>query len=163
MSNVAKARQRQVQLHLDCYHATGLRQRLCTERKLEMEERECDSNCDLWQVLQPRPVDTLYDTLPEPTESLRSQAEVAKELYRPIPIKGWQTRVIRLQPEEPDAPLVCDLLVADIILFEGLALHESLEVVAFDALSYVGVNQSSTCQYFATVLPILSRGTCSTR
>ena len=102
-----------------------------------MEEQECDSNCDLWQALQPRLSDNSYGILPEPTEPLRSQAEIAKELYRPIPIKGWQTRVIRLHAGGPDESLSCDLLVADIILFQGLALHEILEVVAFDALSYV--------------------------
>ena len=59
------------------------------------------------------------------------------QLYRPL--RSWQTRIIRLHPGNLGQQLSCDLLVADLIYFDGIAVHDGENVLhtPYDALSYV--------------------------
>jgi hypothetical protein len=67
-----------------------------------------------------------------------------------IPIQPYQTRIIRLHGdnEQPSSPLVCELLVADILhpSFEGLGLRSQHgdRLVEFHALSYTWDGQQSS-------------------
>ncbi|KAI0376052.1 heterokaryon incompatibility protein-domain-containing protein [Hypomontagnella monticulosa] len=68
-------------------------------------------------------------------EKLRESAAV--RLYQAI--KPWQTRILRINPApQLDEPVVCALLVADVIVHEGLGIVEEGEPreVTYEALSY---------------------------
>ncbi|KAI1408238.1 heterokaryon incompatibility protein-domain-containing protein [Hypoxylon sp. FL1857] len=68
-------------------------------------------------------------------EKIREDA--AAKLYRTI--KPWQTRILRVDPATQfDETVVCTLLVADVIVHEGLGIVEegSPREVPFEALSY---------------------------
>ncbi|KAK5706521.1 hypothetical protein LTR97_001510 [Elasticomyces elasticus] len=58
----------------------------------------------------------------------------ASSLYTPL--KRWQTRILRLSAGRGDDALSGDLLVADVVHMDGLALHDEGELVAYEAISY---------------------------
>ncbi|KAK3619449.1 hypothetical protein LTR56_024016 [Elasticomyces elasticus] len=58
----------------------------------------------------------------------------ASSLYTPL--KRWQIRILRLSAGLGDDALSGDLLVADVVHMEGLALHDEGELVAYEAISY---------------------------
>ncbi|KAK4901178.1 hypothetical protein LTR27_001734 [Elasticomyces elasticus] len=58
----------------------------------------------------------------------------ASSLYTPL--KRWQTRILRLSAGQGDDALSGDLLVADVVHMEGLALHDEGQLVAYEAISY---------------------------
>ncbi|KAK5723321.1 hypothetical protein LTR15_005019 [Elasticomyces elasticus] len=58
----------------------------------------------------------------------------ASPLYTPL--KRWQTRILRLSAGQGDDALGGDLLVADVVHIQGLALHDEGELVAYEAISY---------------------------
>ena len=68
-----------------------------------------------------------------PSQIRSSQQKVYEAL------RSWQTRVIRLHSGELGQDLSCDLLVADLIYFDGVAVHDGEHIfqVQYDALSYV--------------------------
>lgn len=59
---------------------------------------------------------------------------ISSKLYTPI--KPWQTRIIRLQPGQPEDPISCKLEVAELVCFEGIGLQDEQDLVGFEALSY---------------------------
>jgi hypothetical protein len=59
----------------------------------------------------------------------------AKALYTSIQPR-WQTRIIRLWPGTSVDPLVCELFVADLVMFYGVNISALSDIVPFDALSY---------------------------
>jgi hypothetical protein len=62
------------------------------------------------------------------------------------PLNPWQTRLLRLYPGTFDEPMQCDLLIVDLIYFEGVVLRSSHKdhIITYDALSYTwGDSQSS--------------------
>ncbi|KAK4916037.1 hypothetical protein LTR49_015948 [Elasticomyces elasticus] len=58
----------------------------------------------------------------------------ASSLYTPL--KRWQTRILRLSAGQGDDTLSGDVLVADVVHMEGLALHDEGVLVAYEAISY---------------------------
>ncbi len=60
---------------------------------------------------------------------------IRQQLFNPL--RPWQIRMLRIQPSaEPNAPLVCELLVADLITFSGVGLVDEFSIVEYEALSY---------------------------
>jgi len=51
-------------------------------------------------------------------------------------INKWQTRVLRLHAGKHGEALTADLLVADIVTFDGLVLRAEQESVSYEAISY---------------------------
>ncbi|KAI1392517.1 heterokaryon incompatibility protein-domain-containing protein [Hypoxylon trugodes] len=72
---------------------------------------------------------------PSVDEKIREAA--AKKLYQTI--KPWQTRILRVDPATKfENPLICTLLVADVIVHEGLGVVEEdgPREIHYEALSY---------------------------
>ena len=61
-------------------------------------------------------------------------SEVSAQLYGKI--LPWQTRVLCLEPGQFHEPLQGQLLVADLIHFDGLGIREEAKIVTYKALSY---------------------------
>jgi hypothetical protein len=81
------------------------------------------------------PIDPLAQSRPEHASATRDRTlQSGKALYTPI--QSWQTRIIRLQPGNLDEPLVCDLVVAELIAFNGVGLACEWRFVEYEALSY---------------------------
>lgn len=59
---------------------------------------------------------------------------LARELYSTI--KQWETRLVRILPDEHSAEMTLSLLTAVILDKDGFGLHEEDRVVTFEALSY---------------------------
>ncbi|KAI1204860.1 heterokaryon incompatibility protein-domain-containing protein [Annulohypoxylon truncatum] len=77
----------------------------------------------------------IQGTLPSVEERVREAA--AAKLYRNI--RPWQTRILRIDPATHfDAPVLCTLLVADVIAYEGLGIVEEdgPNEIPYEALSY---------------------------
>lgn len=62
-------------------------------------------------------------------------ADIAKQVYTSR-LSRWQTRILILKPGELNSDLVADLVVVDLILGEGVAIHETQELITYTALSY---------------------------
>jgi hypothetical protein len=60
--------------------------------------------------------------------------ECAKRLYQPI--QPWQTRILNVKAGSFTDPLVCELVVADLIAQEGIGVGPWSKVVPYEALSY---------------------------
>ena len=56
--------------------------------------------------------------------------------YQYQPLQKWQTRLIRLLPGIFDAPIECELFVADVIAQPGFGVLELGQVVEYEAVSY---------------------------
>lgn len=69
-------------------------------------------------------------------ESSLAASVPSKSLYSRLPLKPWQTRLLRLHHDGEDSPLSGDLIVADITHLDGAVLHERQELVEYLALSY---------------------------
>jgi hypothetical protein len=81
------------------------------------------------------PIDPLAQSRPKHAPATRDRMlQSAKALYTPI--QSWQTRIIRLHPGNLDEPLVCDLVVAELIAFNGVGLACEWTIVEYEALSY---------------------------
>ncbi|KAI0883883.1 heterokaryon incompatibility protein-domain-containing protein [Annulohypoxylon maeteangense] len=73
--------------------------------------------------------------LPSVDDKIREAA--AAKLYQNI--RPWQTRILRIEPAtQLDKPVICTLLVADVIAFEGLGVVEEdgPKEIPYEALSY---------------------------
>ncbi|KAI1854535.1 hypothetical protein JX266_000653 [Neoarthrinium moseri] len=67
------------------------------------------------------------------------QQSAAERLYTHVPIKPWQTRLLRIKPGPNSAnPVECRLLVADILHWDGMGIDDDdvLQEVSYIALSY---------------------------
>ncbi|KAI1092962.1 heterokaryon incompatibility protein-domain-containing protein [Rostrohypoxylon terebratum] len=72
---------------------------------------------------------------PSVDEKIREAA--AAKLYRSI--RSWQTRILRIDPATRfDKPIICTLIVADVIAYEGLGVAEEdgPKEIPYEALSY---------------------------
>lgn len=52
------------------------------------------------------------------------------------PLHPWQTRILQLHPGNGNEPIVCDLLVADLISFEGFGVSSLSRIIEYEAVSY---------------------------
>ncbi|KAL7620927.1 hypothetical protein AAE478_008238 [Parahypoxylon ruwenzoriense] len=107
------------------------------ERALKL--KGCPASCWVRNLQLPDVENTSISgnrtSLPPVDEKIREEA--AAKLYQPI--KSWQTRIIRIDPEpELNKSVVCTLLVADVIVHEGLGVIEEdgPREVPYEALSY---------------------------
>lgn len=57
-------------------------------------------------------------------------------------LQPWQTRLVKLLPDESGRPLQCELHVAEITFQEGFGLLDESRVQTYEALSYCRVTQS---------------------
>lgn len=75
----------------------------------------------------------------EPVDTGISPQAAAQKLYTPIPVKPWQTRLLRICNDPgPGSSISCRLLVADVMYYEGMGItEEGIEKeVSYIALSY---------------------------
>jgi hypothetical protein len=80
-------------------------------------------------------IEPLAQSRPEHAPATRDRMlQSAKALYTPL--QSWQTRVIRLRPGNLNEPLVCDLVVAELITFNGVGIACESRIVEYEALSY---------------------------
>jgi len=56
-----------------------------------------------------------------------------RKLYRKL--KKWQTRMLRLHAGKEGDALSGDLLIADMVEFDGLVLHDEEVLIQYEALS----------------------------
>lgn len=61
--------------------------------------------------------------------------ESANTLYTPIQPR-WQTQITRLEPGSLADPLICNLFIADLVMFYEVGVSELSDIIPFDALSY---------------------------
>lgn len=95
----------------------------------------CEPDCWLKLLASPTTPPTITAPIRRATNAEDSyRARLASALYTPL--KPWQTRILRLEPGSTDQPLQADLLVVDIILFEGVAVHDTQALISYTALSY---------------------------
>ena len=57
-------------------------------------------------------------------------------LYGSLPIRPWQTRLLKLRADDARDTISGDLYVADITFLDGAVLHDCQKLVEYDALSY---------------------------
>ena len=104
------------------------------------EVESSDSGCDedyLVKVAFATPPLQFRPSAIQNTNDGASEAEMrllSTVIYPPI--KPWQTRILRLQPGLSDQPLICSLVVAELVCFEGIGLETEEDLVSFEALSY---------------------------
>lgn len=93
---------------------------------------ECSSACILAPFAQPAEDNTLdFQSGPFiPSDHVDERSK----LYRPI--HDWQTRVLELAPGLPGSSLSSRLLTVDIILKDGVVVHDEQRRMDFEALSY---------------------------
>ena len=60
------------------------------------------------------------------------------------PIRRWQTRLIRISPQQGDLP-TCKLTTVDFIDMDGVGVTDTDEIVQYEALSYVWGNPEDDC------------------
>lgn len=92
------------------------------------------ASCPEWDKIEAKAKEsaTVY---PEPEGDDGSLAAASERVYTPI--NGlWQTRILQLLPGSVGSALHTKLLVADIVLRPGLALHKDQHLISYDALSY---------------------------
>jgi hypothetical protein len=84
--------------------------------------------CPKWDEIKAKAKEsaTVY---PEPEGDDGSLASVSKRVYTPI--NGlWQTRILQLLPGSVGSALHAKLIVADIVLRPGLALHKDRHLIS---------------------------------
>jgi hypothetical protein len=92
------------------------------------------ASCPEWDKIEAKAKEsaTVY---PEPEGDDGSLAAASERIYTPI--NGlWQTRILQLLPGSVGSALHAKLIVVDIILRPGLALHKDQHLISYDALSY---------------------------
>ncbi|KAF7516569.1 hypothetical protein G7054_g14112 [Neopestalotiopsis clavispora] len=75
----------------------------------------------------------------EPVDTGISPQAAAQDLYTPIPVNSWQTRLLRICNDPgPGSSMCCRLLVADVIYYDGMVVNEegNDKDVSYIALSY---------------------------
>lgn len=92
------------------------------------------------------------DAEPDPLQTDDQRRKVLEQLYSPL--RSWETRLLGLQPGQPDEPLVATLHVAVITLAEGFGLVDRDQIVEFEAISYSWGGQLMTHQLMCNGLPI---------
>ncbi|KAF3006387.1 hypothetical protein E8E14_008508 [Neopestalotiopsis sp. 37M] len=91
-----------------------------------------DTSLKLARPPPPPPCVKLDDTCISPQAA-------AQELYTPIPVKSWQTRLLRICNDPgPGSRICCRLLVANVIYYDGMVVNEegNDKEVSYIALSY---------------------------
>ncbi|KAI5867472.1 heterokaryon incompatibility protein-domain-containing protein [Durotheca rogersii] len=110
-------------------------------REQAWKAKGCSESCWVRNLLLPDVADTTafssrQDSIPSVDDKVQRAA--AAKLYQTI--KPWQTRILRIDPAlRLDSPVLCALLIADVIVHEGLGIVEedTAREAPYDALSYI--------------------------
>lgn len=96
-------------------------------------KQECSPKCPLHGFADSH-IDYTPSNLPRPTVHNLRQEDQAAKIYSPI--KDWQTRLIMLQPGASGTELQMDLVVVDLILYNGVVDHTQQTRITYEAISY---------------------------
>ncbi|KAI1460146.1 heterokaryon incompatibility protein-domain-containing protein [Annulohypoxylon moriforme] len=104
-----------------------------------LKVKGCSESCWVRNLSLP---DEQEDALPDarrgpPLVDEKIREAAAAKLYQNI--RPWQTRILRIEPATQfDKPILCTLLAADVIAYEGLGVVEEdgPKEISYEALSY---------------------------
>lgn len=94
-------------------------------------QRRCWEHC--WLRKPPRGPEnpTVENDLPVADQNDFQNRHI---IYKPL--HPWQTRIIRLLPDQPGRPLRCEIILAEFVDLDGVGIPESGQIVQYEAVSY---------------------------